>query len=239
MRGEYRYGVDLRCNVGFGFLQMAYGVKAPLTLDNLWTVYSHMRQFKADGGRPLGIKPKMLCWLSRLLLRSKPLNCLSANSLWGALTPYPTNSKANLKWWFLIICKHQKGRAAPRNGACFSERLVMNKLLFIRSKNRQGFRRAGEFFTSEGKMMDRSNFTESQWEQIKAEPLLTVIEEAAAPVDDTPSELIENIVEAIGMMNPDKKPPVKDLENILGQKVTAEQRNTAWDIYQARVAEGG
>ncbi|ASX25876.1 Mu-like prophage major head subunit gpT family protein [Candidatus Williamhamiltonella defendens] len=60
MRGEYRYGVDLRCNVGFGFWQMAYGVKAPLTLDNLWTVYSHMRQFKADGGRPLGIKPKML-----------------------------------------------------------------------------------------------------------------------------------------------------------------------------------
>ncbi len=38
MRGEYRYGVDLRCNVGFGFWQMAYGVKAPLTLDNLWTV---------------------------------------------------------------------------------------------------------------------------------------------------------------------------------------------------------
>ncbi|WP_174888641.1 Mu-like prophage major head subunit gpT family protein [Candidatus Williamhamiltonella defendens] len=60
MRGEYRYGVDLRCNVGFGFWQMAYGVKAPLTLDNLWTVYSHMRGFKADGGRPLGIKPKML-----------------------------------------------------------------------------------------------------------------------------------------------------------------------------------
>ncbi|BGI52456.1 MAG: Mu-like prophage major head subunit gpT family protein [Candidatus Hamiltonella defensa (Ceratovacuna japonica)] len=60
MRGEYRYGVDLCCNVGFGFWQMAYGVKAPLTLDNLWTVYSHMRGFKADGGRPLGIKPKML-----------------------------------------------------------------------------------------------------------------------------------------------------------------------------------
>lgn len=60
MRGEYRYGVDVRCNVGFGFWQMAYGVKAPLTLDNLWTVYSHMRGFKADGGRPLGIKPKML-----------------------------------------------------------------------------------------------------------------------------------------------------------------------------------
>lgn len=60
MRGEYRYGVDLRCNVGFGFWQMAYGVKAPLTLDTLWSAYSAMRALAADGGRPLGIKPKTL-----------------------------------------------------------------------------------------------------------------------------------------------------------------------------------
>ncbi|WP_254591801.1 HI1506-related protein [Candidatus Williamhamiltonella defendens] len=50
----------------------------------------------------------------------------------------------------------------------------MNQRLFIRSKNRQGFRRADELFTSEGKMIERSNFTESQWAQIKAEPLLTI-----------------------------------------------------------------
>ncbi len=60
MRGEYRYGVDLRCNAGFGFWQMAHGVQADLTLNNLWAVYSAMRQRKADGGRPLGIKPNML-----------------------------------------------------------------------------------------------------------------------------------------------------------------------------------
>ncbi|WP_434361052.1 Mu-like prophage major head subunit gpT family protein [Parasalinivibrio latis] len=60
MRKLYRYGVDLRCNVGFGFWQMAYGVKADLTLDTLWQAYSTMRSFKADGGRPLGIKPNML-----------------------------------------------------------------------------------------------------------------------------------------------------------------------------------
>lgn len=60
MRGEYRYGVDLRCNAGFGFWQMAYGVKAELTLENLWAAYSAMRALKADGGRPLGIKPNML-----------------------------------------------------------------------------------------------------------------------------------------------------------------------------------
>jgi len=60
MNGEYRYGVDLRCNAGYGFWQMAYGVKADLTLEHLWDAYSAMRSFKADGGRPLGIKPNML-----------------------------------------------------------------------------------------------------------------------------------------------------------------------------------
>ncbi|WP_234859632.1 hypothetical protein, partial [Candidatus Hamiltonella defensa] len=80
------------------------------------------------------------------------------------------------------------------------------------------------FFPSEGKMIDPTDFTEHQWAQIKAEPLLTVMEGAEAPVDDTPRELIENIVEAIGMINPDKKPPVKDLENIIGQDITAPQR---------------
>ena len=60
MRKEYRYGVDLRCNVGFGFWQMAFGAKAALTYDNLWAAYSAMRAFKADGGRPLGIRPNLL-----------------------------------------------------------------------------------------------------------------------------------------------------------------------------------
>ncbi len=60
MRGEYRYGVDLRCNVGYGFWQMAFGVRAPLTLDNLWHAYCAMRQFRAHGGRPLSINPRTL-----------------------------------------------------------------------------------------------------------------------------------------------------------------------------------
>lgn len=114
----------------------------------------------------------------------------------------------------------------------------MNQRFFIRSKNRQGFRRAGELFTSEGKMIERSNFTESQCAQIKAEPLLSVIEGAEAPVDDTPGERIENIVEAIGIIDPDKKPPVKDLEKVMAKDITAAQRDRAWAIYQARVAEG-
>lgn len=60
MRGEYRYGVDMRCNAGFGFWQMAYAVKAELNADNLKTARAAMQAFKADGGRPLGITPNLL-----------------------------------------------------------------------------------------------------------------------------------------------------------------------------------
>lgn len=51
----FRYGVDTRCNVGYGFWQMAIGVKDDLTYDNLWAAIEKMRGFKADGGRSLGL----------------------------------------------------------------------------------------------------------------------------------------------------------------------------------------
>ena len=114
----------------------------------------------------------------------------------------------------------------------------MSELLFIRSKNKRGFRRAGEFFPAKGKTIDPADFTESQLEQIKAEPMLIVTEGAEAPIDDTPDELIEDIVEAIGMIDPDKKPNVKDLENILDKDITAAQRDAAWGVYKDRIAKG-
>jgi len=57
---QYRFGVDMRCNVGFGFWQMAFGAKAELNADNLKSARAAMRGFKADGGKPLGIKPSLL-----------------------------------------------------------------------------------------------------------------------------------------------------------------------------------
>lgn len=57
----FRYGVDLRANVGFGFWQMAIGVKKELTYETLWQAIEMMSGFKADGGRPLGLgKNKLL-----------------------------------------------------------------------------------------------------------------------------------------------------------------------------------
>lgn len=60
MSNEFRYGVDARCNVGFGFWQQAFGSKATLDATNFNAAYAAMTAFKSDEGRPLGIKPTHL-----------------------------------------------------------------------------------------------------------------------------------------------------------------------------------
>ncbi|WP_339331734.1 Mu-like prophage major head subunit gpT family protein [Aeromonas caviae] len=57
---QFRYGVDCRDAAGFGFWQLAFANKRALTPDNLWDAITRMREFKADGGRQLGIKPTLL-----------------------------------------------------------------------------------------------------------------------------------------------------------------------------------
>lgn len=59
-RAEYLYGVDNRCNVGFGFWQMAFGSKDTLDNANFEAAYDAMGAFKSDHGKPLGIKPTLL-----------------------------------------------------------------------------------------------------------------------------------------------------------------------------------
>ncbi|PKN07501.1 MAG: head protein [Deltaproteobacteria bacterium HGW-Deltaproteobacteria-8] len=56
----YRFGTRYRCNVGFGFWQLAYMSKAELTTDNFNAAYATMCGFKTDGGRPLGVRPTLL-----------------------------------------------------------------------------------------------------------------------------------------------------------------------------------
>lgn len=60
MRDEYRYGIRARSNVGFGFWQMAAMSTKELTAQNFEEVYDAMRSQKADGGRPLDIRPTLL-----------------------------------------------------------------------------------------------------------------------------------------------------------------------------------
>lgn len=60
MSDTYRYGVRYRCNAGFGFWQLAYKSKAALDAGNFNAAMAAMMQAKADGGRPLGVKPTTL-----------------------------------------------------------------------------------------------------------------------------------------------------------------------------------
>lgn len=60
MRDEYRYGVDARCNVGFGFWQMAVRSKQTLDETNYGNARAAMMAFRSDEGRPLGISPRLL-----------------------------------------------------------------------------------------------------------------------------------------------------------------------------------
>ena len=59
-RNEYVYGVDGRCNAGFGLWQLAHGSRAPLNRDNLRAARSAMINLKGDYGRPLGVMPNLL-----------------------------------------------------------------------------------------------------------------------------------------------------------------------------------
>lgn len=60
MKDEYRFGVRYRCNAGFSFWQLAYCSRQPLTSENFNAAYGAMCSYKADGGRPLGIRPTLL-----------------------------------------------------------------------------------------------------------------------------------------------------------------------------------
>ncbi|OCC01725.1 hypothetical protein BA190_27575 [Labrys sp. WJW] len=57
---KYRYGTKGRCNVGYGFWQLAYGSKQDLTPENYAAARAAMRSRTGDNGRPLGVKPTLL-----------------------------------------------------------------------------------------------------------------------------------------------------------------------------------
>ena len=57
---RFVYGADLRCNVGYGFPQMAWGSKQPLNSANYAIARAAIQNMKGDGGRPLGLVPNLL-----------------------------------------------------------------------------------------------------------------------------------------------------------------------------------
>ncbi len=57
---EFLYGVDGRCNAGFGFWQTAVGSRAALTAENYEKASNLLLGMKATNGEPLGIRPTTL-----------------------------------------------------------------------------------------------------------------------------------------------------------------------------------
>lgn len=57
---EFRYGVDGRYNVGFGFWQFAWGSKQTLDATAYKNARAALQGMKGDYARPLGVMPKLL-----------------------------------------------------------------------------------------------------------------------------------------------------------------------------------
>lgn len=77
----YRYGIRYRCNAGFGFWQLAYKSKAALNATNFNAAMAAMMQVKADGGRPMGVKPTHL--VVPPALRAQALSLIDAQLTGG------------------------------------------------------------------------------------------------------------------------------------------------------------
>lgn len=77
----YRYGIRYRCNAGFGFWQLAYKSKAALDASNFNAAMQAMMEVKADGNRPMAIKPTTL--LVPPALRASALSLIEANLIAG------------------------------------------------------------------------------------------------------------------------------------------------------------
>ncbi|KJS28561.1 MAG: Mu-like prophage major head subunit gpT [Desulfatitalea sp. BRH_c12] len=59
-RKEYIYGVDMRCNVGFGFWQMALRSQAALDAPGFAAAKLALSSMTKDYGQPLGVQPNLL-----------------------------------------------------------------------------------------------------------------------------------------------------------------------------------
>ncbi|MGG7567734.1 Mu-like prophage major head subunit gpT family protein [Rhodovulum sp. DZ06] len=57
---QFLYGIRARVNAGFGLWQLAYGPRQTLNAAAYQTARAAMMSFRADGGRPLGVRPDVL-----------------------------------------------------------------------------------------------------------------------------------------------------------------------------------
>ena len=71
---EFEWGVDGRCNVGFGIWQLAFYSTQPLNADTLTAARTAMSLYRRPDGAPMGIMPNMLMVPSALYPAAKALH---------------------------------------------------------------------------------------------------------------------------------------------------------------------
>ncbi|HQU16630.1 MAG TPA: Mu-like prophage major head subunit gpT family protein [Gammaproteobacteria bacterium] len=70
---EFEWGVDGRCNVGFGIWQLAYMSQMPLTVENLQAARTQMASYRRPDGSPMGVRGTLLVVPSSLYPQAKAL----------------------------------------------------------------------------------------------------------------------------------------------------------------------
>ncbi|MGH1460996.1 MAG: Mu-like prophage major head subunit gpT family protein [Neptuniibacter sp.] len=96
MNDEVLWGVDGRCNSGFGLWQLAFGSKATLDASNFSAAREEMMKFKSDSGEPLGIVPDLLV--------VGPGNMSAAETLLEAVNNANGSTNTNYKKVELLVC---------------------------------------------------------------------------------------------------------------------------------------
>lgn len=100
MRDEYRYGVDARCNAGYGLWQLAYGSKQSLDETNFEAACLALATMKDDEGRPLGVRGNLLVVPPSLELSAWKL-VKSQTLANGAENPYFGRAEVLVSPWLM------------------------------------------------------------------------------------------------------------------------------------------
>ncbi len=100
MKDEYVYGVDYRCNVGYGMWQLAYASKQALDATSYANARSAMMSLTDNYGSPLGIVPDMMVVPPSLEADAKTiLNNERAAS--GASNPWKGSAELLVSPWLV------------------------------------------------------------------------------------------------------------------------------------------
>jgi phage major head subunit gpT-like protein len=78
---QFLYGVDMRCNLGFGLPQLAWGSKQPLNATNYAVARAAIMGMKGEGGRPPGPRARPLGPPGVLRLEAAKLRSLAGGTL--------------------------------------------------------------------------------------------------------------------------------------------------------------